>query len=251
MIAQRPAAKNLVVIPAFNEENALPSTIAALQSLPDDFELLVVNDGSTDATAELAKQLAAGSRVTMHVVDLPFNGGIGVAVQTGYVFAAQYQRYDYVIQFDGDGQHDVTCLPRLVEACKLSNLDVCIGSRFLQDHDTGYRSTFCRRIGIRFLAGLISWLGGVRVTDPTSGSRCVGRRAWSVFARQYPEDYPEPESLYWCIRNGLRVAEIPVVMHARATGTSSISTLRAAYYIGKVTLAILIDRIRPKENPLV
>ncbi len=250
MIAQRRASPNLVVIPAFNEQEALPHTIAALQCLPDDFELLVVNDGSTDSTADVARALAATSRLKLHVVDLPLNGGIGVAVQTGYVFAAHQRRYDYVIQFDGDGQHDVAALPRLVEECRRADLDLCIGSRFREADGQGFQSTYWRRVGIRFLAGLISWLGGVRVTDPTSGFRCAGPRAWSSFARQYPDDYPEPESLYWCIRNRLRVAEVPVMMFPRVGGTTSIFRLRAAYYMAKVTLAILIDRIRLQESPL-
>jgi glycosyltransferase involved in cell wall biosynthesis len=242
--------KNLVVVPAYNEEGSLPDTIAKLQALPEDFELLVVNDGSTDFTSQLAHELTATSRLVMHVVDLPLNGGIGAAVQTGYLFAAAAQKYDYVIQFDADGQHDVGSIVALVEACERNDWDLCIGSRFLPQEADGFQSTFPRRMGIRFLSALIRLLSGVGVTDPTSGFRCAGPRAWMDFAQQYPDDYPEPESLYWCLRNRLRVGEIPVVMFARQQGVSSIGSLRAVYYMVKVTLAILIDGLRPKEDPL-
>lgn len=243
--------KNLVVIPAHNEEDSLPGTIDKLQSLPDDFELLVVNDGSSDFTSQLAHELAGTSRLPLHVVDLPLNGGIGAAVQTGYLFAAEAQKYDYVIQFDADGQHDVQSIVTLVERCERFDLDLCIGSRFLEADGGGFQSTFSRRLGIRFLSALIYLLSGVRATDPTSGFRCAGPRAWMDFAQQYPDDYPEPESLYWCLRNKLRVGEVAVIMYPRQQGVSSINAVRAAYYMAKVTLAILIDLLRPKEDPLV
>jgi len=246
----QPAGKYLVVIPAYNEEASLPQAVARLQALPADYELLIINDGSTDLTSEVSHELAATSRLPLHVVDLPMNGGIGVAVQTGYLFAADSQRYDYVIQYDADGQHDAEAITALVEACDRRDLDICIGSRFLMRPPGAFRSTFQRRVGIRFLAWLIGLLGRVKVTDPTSGFRCAGPRAWTAFAQQYPDDYPEPESLYWCVRNGLRVGEIPVVMYERTGGTSSIGPLRATYYILKVTLAILVDRLRRKEDPL-
>jgi hypothetical protein len=239
--------KNLVVLPAYNERDSLPATIAALQSLPDGFELLVVNDGSTDDTSRVAHALAAASRLPLHVVDLPINGGIGVAVQTGYLFAAQAGRFRYVIQFDADGQHDAASIVTLVEACRRENLDICIGSRFLDLRPGAFRSTVFRRMGIRFLAWLIGALGGTWVTDPTSGFRCAGPRAWQDFANRYPDDYPEPESLYWCIRNRLRVGEVPVRMYERQAGRSSIRAWRSLYYMVKVTLAITVDLLRPKE----
>ena len=242
--------KDLIVLPAYNEQDSLPRTIAALGNLSDDFELLVVNDGSTDRTGQVARQLAGSSRLPLHVIDLPINGGIGVAVQTGYLFAQQTGRYRYVIQFDADGQHDADSIPRLIAECRRANLDICIGSRFLSGGTDAFRSTLLRRMGIRFFAGLISLLSGTRVTDPTSGFRCAGPRAWGEFARNYPDDYPEPESLYWCLRNRLRVGEIPVVMHERNGGASSIKTARAVYYMLKVTLAIVTDRLRPYECSL-
>lgn len=237
----------LIVIPAYNEEAALPGTVATLQSLPKGFEVLIVNDGSRDNTAVIAEQLALTSRIPVHVVHLPVNSGIGAAVQTGYRYAAEQGRFRYVIQFDGDGQHDARYLVPLIEKCDRENLDLCIGSRFLTETPEGFQSTYSRRIGIRFFAKLIGLLSGIRVTDPTSGYRCAGPRAWQRFAEHYPEDYPEPEALFWCARNHLRVSELPVIMHERQGGVSSIRQLKAAYYMIKVSMAILFDRMRRVE----
>ncbi|HZZ79963.1 MAG TPA: glycosyltransferase family 2 protein [Gemmataceae bacterium] len=236
----------LVVIPAFNEEEALPKTLASLQHLPEYFEILVVNDGSRDGTQLAAEVAAAASRLKVHVVRLPANCGIGVAVQTGYLFALKEEAYKYVIQFDADGQHDVAALSRMVEECETKQLDVCIGSRFIDGE--GFQSNFQRRLGIRFFAWLIWLLTGARVTDPTSGLRCVGPRVWSRFARYYPEDYPEPESLFWCARNRMNIGEIPVIMRERQGGVSSLTHhWRPVYYMIKVSVAILLDRLRQRE----
>jgi glycosyltransferase involved in cell wall biosynthesis len=239
--------RNLIVMPAYNEEEALPKTLAMLARLPAGFEALVVNDGSKDRTGMVAERLAGAAPFPVHVVHLPVNSGIGVAVQTGYRFAAEKGVYRYVIQFDADGQHDPGALAPLVERCERDGLDLCIGSRFLDAAGGGFRSTFARRLGIRFFANLISVLSGVPVTDPTSGLRCAGPRAWRRFAEVYPEDYPEPESLFWCARNRLRVGELPVTMHERQGGVSSIRHLRTAYYMLKVTMSIVFDRLRARE----
>jgi glycosyltransferase involved in cell wall biosynthesis len=240
--------KHLVVIPAYNEEEALPRSVAALDQLPPEYEILVVNDGSRDRTGPVADRLAREVKRPLYVVHLPMNSGIGAAVQTGYLFAAQRGGYGYVIQFDGDGQHPAEAIPDLVRECQEKGLDLCVGSRFLKPDGGGFRSTFARRIGIRFFARLISLLTGSRITDPTSGFRCAGERAWRSFARRYPEDYPEPESLFWCARNGLKVGELAVTMHERQGGISSIRQLRVVYYMVKVSLAILMDGLRRKER---
>jgi glycosyltransferase involved in cell wall biosynthesis len=239
--------KHLVVIPAYNEEDSLPRTIAELQFLPEEYELLVVNDGSQDRTGPVALELARKSQRLLHVIHLPVNCGIGGAVQTGYLFAAERGGYRYVIQFDADGQHPARSIPALVEECVRQDLDLCVGSRFLNAAADAFRSTALRRVGIYFFAWLISRLCGVRVTDPTSGFRCAGPRAWGRFARHYPEDYPEPESLFWCGRNRLRVGELAVRMQPRKAGVTSIRRLSPAYYVLKVSLAILIDRLRARE----
>jgi glycosyltransferase involved in cell wall biosynthesis len=241
--------KSLIVIPAFNEEEALPQTLAGLQNLSAGYEVLVVNDGSQDATGEVARIAARGHRLPVHVVGLPVNSGIGAAVQTGYRFGARQGGYRYIIHFDADGQHDAGSVEALVEECERRGLDLCIGSRFLnRDGDgPGFRSTFTRRLGIRFFAGLIRLLSGGRIQDTTSGFRCAGPRAWRRFAECYPDDYPEPESLAWCLRNGLRVGELPVRMHERQGGVSSIRSFKPIYYMLKVSLAIMIDRLRVQE----
>jgi glycosyltransferase involved in cell wall biosynthesis len=238
--------RHLVVIPAYNEEEALPGTVARLQELPDGFELLVVDDGSTDRTGPIAEQLVASSRVPLHVLHLPMNSGIGVAVQTGYLFAAQRGGYDYVIQLDADGQHDPASIPALVNDCATQGLDLCVGSRFLAAQEGGYQSTFARRVGIRFFSWLIRRFSGMQLTDPTSGFRCAGPRAWRRFARDYPDDYPEPESLFWCARNRLRIGEVPVRMRPRQGGLSSIRPGGSVYYMLKVSLAILLDKLRAR-----
>lgn len=239
-------ARHLVVIPAFNEEEALPATLAALRKLPPEFDLLVIDDGSRDRTSQVVEEMGrASTEREIRRVRLPANSGIGAAVQTGYLFATHSAHpYEFVIQCDADGQHDPVDIPRLVEACRSQSLDLCVGSRFLEDE--GDRSTFLRRIGIRFFARLIGILTQTRVTDPTSGMRCAGPRAWSRFAYNYPEDYPEPESLFWCVRNGWSVGEIAVRMRARTGGVSSIRYWRTVYYMLKVTMAILVDRLRAK-----
>jgi glycosyltransferase involved in cell wall biosynthesis len=242
------AAKHLVVIPAFNEEGSLASTLCGLGQLPECYEVLVVNDGSVDGTGEVAEKMVRENPCRMHVVHLALNCGIGGAVQTGYLFAAKRGGYHFVIQCDADGQHDPAFIPALVEQCRKRNLDLCVGSRFLGLPGDGYQSTVWRRAGIRFFVWLIGRLSGLRLTDPTSGFRCIGPRVWQRFARYYPEDYPEPETLFWCARNHLRVGEIPVRMRPRSAGVSSIRFWKTVYYMAKVSLAILVDRLRAKNH---
>jgi glycosyltransferase involved in cell wall biosynthesis len=240
--------RDLILIPAYNEEESLPRVVKSLEQLSQGFDLLIVNDGSRDRTGAIAEELARQSTLPIRVLHLPINCGIGGAVQAGYRFALHEGRYRYVIQFDADGQHDAAHILSLVRACEERQLDLCVGSRFLDPKARTFQSTFLRRLGIRFFAWLISRLSSVRVTDPTSGFRCAGPRAWRHFAVYYPEDYPEPESVFWCARNRLRVGEVQVEMHARQGGVTSIRYLKTAYYMLKVTLAILLDRLRAKEH---
>ncbi len=241
------SANVLVVIPAFNEQGSLRATVAELQMLPAGYEVLVVNDGSTDATGPLAEALAAVSRVPMHVIHLACNLRTGGATQTGYRYAARRDDFSHVVQFDADGQHDATSIQRLVRHCREHDLDLCVGSRFLDPAGGGFRSTPARRLGIHLIAGLISLLSGCRVTDPTSGMRCAGPRAWRRFARRYPDEYAEPESLFWCARNRLRIGEIPVTMRPRRAGRSSLHCAQAVFYMVKVLIAIAVDRLRRPE----
>ncbi len=236
----------LVVVPAFNEEEALPGCVADLLATCPEVDALIVNDGSTDGTARVAAALAA-AQPRLRYLSLPYNCGIGATVQCGLLYARDHG-YDWAVQYDGDGQHDPAFLQPLVRHAATHQLDLCVGSRFLDLDTPNFRSTWLRRRGILFFARLIGLLAAVRVTDPTSGFRAYGRRAIGLFARFYPEDYPEPEALFRCARNGLRVGEFPVQMRERQGGVSSIRYLKTSYYMLKVTLAILIDRVRANEE---
>jgi len=175
------------------------------------------------------------------MVDLPINLGIGGAVQTGYKYAVR-NGYDMAVQVDGDGQHDPKFLEEMAEYLEKNNLDMVIGSRFIEKE--GFQSSGLRRIGIRFFTRLIKLLTGEKITDPTSGLRMIGKDVLKIFAEDYPKDYPEPESVVSILRRKMKVAEIPVVMREREGGISSISMKKSVYYMVKVTLAIIIERIR-------
>jgi glycosyltransferase involved in cell wall biosynthesis len=230
----------LAIVPAFNERFAIASVIAELQTMPW-LDVVVIDDGSGDGTA--AEAARAGARV----VTLPFNLGIGTAVQTGYLIA-QDARYDVAIQVDGDGQHPPSEIPSLVAALQSGEADLVIGSRFLEPGT--FRSTRGRRLGISILARLVSLAVKQRVTDTTSGFRAAGPRAISLFAAAYPHDYPEVESVVVAHRAGLRIREIPIQMHQRLGGRSSITPIRSLYYMIKVTMAIAMVLLRrPAELP--
>ena len=224
--------RTLVIVPAWNEEKNLPPLLAKLCACPVPLDVCVVDDGSTDDTAQVASGL---DRVT--VIRLPVNLGIGGAVQTGYLFARE-RGYEVAVQVDGDGQHDPQAIGKILEPVISGQADLCVGSRFLAE--TGYRSTWLRRAGIRYLSLLLRWRAGVRVLDPTSGFRAAGRRTIALFAEYYPSDYPEPESLAVARRHGLRIREVSVAMKARASGTSSINIWKSIYYFFKVSLSILL-----------
>lgn len=162
-------------------------------------------------------------------------------MQTGYRYAYEYG-YDMAVQVDGDGQHDPEFLDIMAEYLTEHHLDMVIGSRFIEKK--GFQSSYTRRMGIKFFTWLIKLMTGKTITDPTSGLRMVGRNAINLFAKDYPRDYPEPESVVAILRRNMRVEEIPVVMKAREGGVSSISLKKSIYYMIKVPLAILIERIR-------
>jgi glycosyltransferase involved in cell wall biosynthesis len=239
--------KNLIVIPAYNEEASLRRTVTGLQRLPSNYEILIVNDGSLDGTANEARIAKRDSKLEVQIVNMVSNGGIGVAVQTGYIYAKKRGEYQYVIQFDADGQHNAEYIETIVSECERNNLDLCIGSRFLYPKDGNFQSSIRRRVGIRFFSFLIQLLSGLKITDPTSGFRCAGPLVWERFAEYYPEDFPEPVSLFWCARNKLRIGEIPVRMQERQGGVSSIRYLKTFEYMIMVSMAILVDRLRMKE----
>lgn len=223
--------KVLIIIPAYNEEATILSTASELYRGGYDF--VVVNDGSSDSTAEIC------SKHNIPLLNLANNLGIGGAVQTGYLYAYE-MGYDIAIQFDADGQHDARTIPSLVKAIS-SGADLVIGSRFIEESDTNFRSTGLRRLGIRWLSGLIKLTTGHRIYDVTSGFRAASKRAIELFSRNYPQDYPEPESIVIALKRNLVIEEIPAEMHERQGGASSIRALSSIYYMVKVTLAIFIQ----------
>lgn len=222
--------RTLVIVPAYNEEESLEATVRSLIDAGLDY--VIVNDGSTDGTLALCR------RYGFNVLDLSSNLGIGGAVQAGHKYARAHG-YDADVQFDGDGQHDVAYIPALIEALG-GGADLVIGSRFCAPGSSEFRSTFMRRVGIRWLSWLIRAVAKEKVTDPTSGFRACGPRAIDLYCRSYPTDYPEPESIVAASRCGLVIEERPVSMNERQGGVSSINPVRSVYYMVKVTIAMLI-----------
>jgi glycosyltransferase involved in cell wall biosynthesis len=232
--------KILIIIPAYNEEESLPGVIQDLRKHIPEADILVVDDGSRDRTADIARQ--AGVSVT----SLPFNLGIGGAMQAGYKYAFE-KEYDVAIQVDGDGQHAPKEIRKLFENLIKNGNDMTIGSRFLGGSE--YRASLMRRVGIAILSMVVSVLIRQKVTDPTSGFRAASRKAIQLFTLDYPQDYPEPEVLVLLSRNGLKIEEVPVKIEQRSFGESSITNIRAIYYMIKVLLAILVDCFK-KKTPL-
>lgn len=229
----------LIILPAFNEAINIVHTVTRVRTAYPMATVLVINDGSHDATGTLAQQAGA------LVLHLPYNVGIGAAVQTAFMFAQQ-QGYEVVVRNDGDGQHAPDGIQRLIERLQQGDVDMVVGSRFLEGGD--YGTSAARLAGIGVLRWLLSRIVGHAVTDPTSGFAAFNRRAIGLFAQVYPHDYPEPEAIVVAHRAGLHMGEIPVQMLPRAGGQSSITPLRSVYYMLKVTLAILINLLRRRET---
>ena len=227
--------KILAIVPAFNECGNIGRTVEEIRKVAGDIDVLVIDDGSSDSTAIEAGQ--AGGMV----VSLPFNLGIGAAVQTGFQYAHRHG-YDIAVQIDGDGQHDASFLYRLIEPIGHNEADMVVGSRFLKKA-AGFQSSFSRRMGINFFVHLINVLTGVKINDPTSGFRAYNQKMIALFSEYYPHDFPEPEAIVLARQAKGRIVEIPVVMRKREAGESSIRYFKTLYYMVKVTLAILLHMI--------
>jgi glycosyltransferase involved in cell wall biosynthesis len=226
----------VAIVPAWNEAGAIGDVVDEILAFDAAIRVVVIDDASDDDTAAVAERHGAT------VLPLLFNVGIGGAVQTGFRYARD-EGYEVAVRLDGDGQHDAAELEKLIAPIRDDEADLVIGSRFV-DPGGGYRPPFARRMGIRVFAGLVSLLGGQRVTDTTSGFSAMNRAGIELFATEYPHDYPEVEATLVALRSGLRLAQVQVEMRERQAGTSSITFVRSLYYIVKVMLALLVASLR-------
>ncbi len=240
-----PAAEltKLAIVPAYNEADMVGRVVREIHREAPGFDVLVVDDGSTDATAAVAGD--EGAVVVTH----PYNLGIGGAVQSGYKYALRHG-YDVAVQVDGDGQHKAEYIPRMLEALQTSGdeADMVCGSRFRGD--PGYKVPFGRRLGNLIFSVVLSTLTRQKITDPTSGFRMTNRRGIELFARDYPHDYPEVEALLMLHAHHLRIHEVHTSMNARGFGESSIDYFRSAYYMVKVMLALFVGLFRRRPTPV-
>lgn len=223
--------KKLIIIPAFNEANSLVVLVDEIIKKAPDYDYVIVNDGSHDHTSEMCIEKG------LNFLDLSLNLGIGGAVQAGYVYA-RHHGYDIAIQIDGDGQHDPAYLDRLIEPLVKGEADFSLGSRYITKE--GFQSSVLRRLGIKWLNCIIRLLTHVKISDCTSGFRAVNKKVIALFARNYPYDYPEPETIVDVHRHGFKITEVPVVMRSREHGTSSIRMFKSVYYMIKVSLAMFV-----------
>jgi len=229
------ALRRVAIVPGYNEEGSIGAVIDEIRAADPEIEIVVIDDGSRDRTADAAR--ARGARV----LELPFNLGIGGAVQTGYRYAHEHG-FDLALRVDGDGQHDPAQFAVLAGPVLSGHADIAVGSRFIGRK--GYRSSRSRRLAIRVLAWTVTLIVGGRVTDPTSGFQVANRRAIALYAAYYPHDYPEVEATVLAAKAGLRRAEVPVEMRERSAGRSSIGAVRSVYYMVKVMLAVLVAVFR-------
>lgn len=228
--------RSLIVIPAFNEALALGKVLGGIRAIDPSMPVLVVDDGSTDATADVARKAGA------LVVGLPFNMGYGVALQTGYKYALR-EGYDCVVQLDGDGQHEPNDIPALVGVIERGEADVALGSRFLGEGV--YRPGMARRVGMRVFGALAFALTGVRFSDVTSGFQAFNADVLRFFTTErYPADYPDADVLIMLTRADFRIKEVPVRMYLRGRAGSMHSGLRPVYYVFKMLLSVLLTPLR-------
>ena len=231
--------RTIIIVPCYNEQETIAALCREIRELTT-YDVIVVNDCSTDDSRAIL------CREGIPHLDLPLNLGIGGAVQAGYRYALQHG-YDIAVQVDGDGQHDPGQVGALIAPIEQGKADMVIGSRFIDK--SGFQSSTMRRVGIKFFRFLIFSLSGKHITDATSGFRAANRKTMRLFAQYYAKDYPEPESNMLALKNKLRVCEIPVTMHERQGGVSSINALQPVYYMLKVSLGILIcSTIRVKNS---
>ena len=232
--------KTIIIIPAYNEEDSIESTINTI--LDNHYDYIIINDGSTDRTTTIIKSHH------YNYIDLISNLGIGGAVQTGYKYAYE-MGYDIAIQFDADGQHDITYIDKLIEPIIKHQANLVIGSCFVDKSNKNHRSSKTRRLGIHFLSNIIKLFSGKRIHDPTSGFRAADRQVIERFAKNYPLEYPEPVSEFELIKStNLKIKEVPVKMNKRTAGKSSISSWKTLYAGINVLLSIIILSLRRSQH---
>jgi glycosyltransferase involved in cell wall biosynthesis len=230
-------SKHLVVIPAYNEEANVASVVADVRDTLPEFDVLVVDDGSADETAAVARR--AGAKV----LRLPVNSGYGVALQSGYKYAVRNE-YAIVAQMDADGQHRAEFMPELLARVAGGTADIVIGSRFL-DQDGHYQPSRARKIGMSIFSSMASRIMRQHVSDPTSGYQVMRHEVARFFCSDvYPADYPDADILILLHRSGFRVAEVAVQMRM-PTGKSMHSGHKSIYYVYKMLLSILVTMLRP------
>ncbi len=237
--------KVLLIIPAFNEANNILNVYNSITSFNEKsdvkFDVIVINDGSTDNTEQILNENAIPH------VSLINNLGIGGAVQTGYKYA-KIHNYDYAVQFDGDGQHDVNYVLKILEPAFRNEADMIIGSRFIDKKSSSFKSSFARRVGIKMISFFIKIVTGTKVYDTTSGFRAVNRELIDLFANEYPSEYPEPVSTTKVLINKFKVYEVAVSMNERKAGVSSIRAWKNFYYMFNVIISILITGMEGRRR---
>lgn len=227
----------IIIIPAYNEEGNITSLIKSIRSKISEADILIIDDGSADRTARVAEKAGA------LVARLPFNMGYGAALQTGFKYALM-NRYRYVVQMDADGQHNPMSIKTLLDEVKKEDTDVVMGSRFLDGKEL-YKTHWTRRLGMILFGKIASMITGLPVTDPTSGFQALNRDALRFYAsKYYPVDYPDADVIIMLHRAGLRVKEVPVIMHERREGQSMHSGLKPVYYIFKMFLSMFVTLLR-------
>lgn len=231
----------LIIIPAYNEEKNILNTVNSIITNENKYDYIVINDGSKDNTLKVLQDN------DINHINLIQNLGIGGAVQTGYKYAFQ-NNYDIAIQFDGDGQHDINYVDKICTPIIEGKANICIGSRYLDNTTSKFKSTFMRRLGKNIISVILKVCIRKKITDPTSGFRAVDRKIIKLFADDYPTDYPEPESLVTINKEGLKIVEVPVNMNERKEGVSSIHAWKSINYMIKVSLAIMIDSLNKKKR---
>lgn len=237
--------KILLIIPAYNEQDNIKKVCNTIEEYNENNEqkldYVVINDGSKDNTLKILQDNK------FNHINLVNNLGIGGAVQTGYKYAYE-NNYDIAIQFDGDGQHDINYVKNICEPIIKKEVDMCIGTRYLDKTSSEFQSTFMRRLGKNIISFMIKMCCKTKITDPTSGFRAANKKIIEMFAKNYPTEYPEPESTVEILVQGYKVKEIPVSMNEREGGTSSINIWKSIDYMFKVSLAIIIDSVNLKKK---